>query len=125
MVYWTQIQELSLLRASHRFCSTGVRLTDIIADFQSIGTAGEYTRRRSMLFTDIRVSSFCTGNGGLLSDLMTKSSIRGNLTIYTPDISATHAKGLDYILGETNSYACHVGCLATDRVCSRPQLPVS
>ncbi|KAJ7603136.1 glycoside hydrolase family 79 protein [Mycena polygramma] len=51
--------------------------------------------------------SFCTGNGGLLADLMTKSTIRSNLTIYTADVVATHEKGLDYILGETNSYACH------------------
>ncbi|KAJ7684908.1 hypothetical protein DFH06DRAFT_1156865 [Mycena polygramma] len=52
--------------------------------------------------------SFCTGNGGLLADLMTKSTIRSNLTIYTADVVATHEKGLDYILGETNLYACHV-----------------
>ncbi|KAJ7931346.1 glycoside hydrolase family 79 protein [Mycena leptocephala] len=51
--------------------------------------------------------SFCTGNGGLLQDLMTKSTIRSNLTIYTTDVVATREKGLDYILGETNSYACH------------------
>ncbi|GLB40604.1 putative glycosyl hydrolase family 79 C-terminal beta domain [Lyophyllum shimeji] len=51
--------------------------------------------------------SFCAGNGGLLQDLMTKSTIRGNLTIFVPDIQATFAQGLDYILGETNSYACH------------------
>ncbi|KAF8072111.1 glycoside hydrolase family 79 protein [Lyophyllum atratum] len=51
--------------------------------------------------------SFCTGSGGLLSDLMTKSTIRGNLTVFVPDIEATFAQGLNYILGETNSYACH------------------
>ncbi|KAJ7178640.1 glycoside hydrolase family 79 protein [Mycena crocata] len=51
--------------------------------------------------------SFCTGNGGLLQDLMTKATIRTNITIYTNDVIATRAKGLDYILGETNSYACH------------------
>ncbi|KAJ7158933.1 glycoside hydrolase family 79 protein [Mycena filopes] len=51
--------------------------------------------------------SFCTGNGGLLQDLMTKATIRSNLTIYKTDVVATHAQGLDYILGETNSYACH------------------
>ncbi|KAJ7773034.1 glycoside hydrolase family 79 protein [Mycena metata] len=51
--------------------------------------------------------SFCTGNGGLLQDLMTKATIRSNLTIYSTDIAATHAQNLDYILGETNSYACH------------------
>ncbi|KAF8072084.1 glycoside hydrolase family 79 protein [Lyophyllum atratum] len=51
--------------------------------------------------------SFCAGSGGLLQDLMTKSTIRGNLTSFKPDITATRALGLDYVLGETNSYACH------------------
>ncbi|TFK35368.1 glycoside hydrolase family 79 protein [Crucibulum laeve] len=51
--------------------------------------------------------SFCSGSGGLLQDLMTKSTIRGNLTTFKPDITATRAKGLDYVLGETNSYSCH------------------
>ncbi|KAF9000674.1 glycoside hydrolase family 79 protein [Cyathus striatus] len=51
--------------------------------------------------------SFCTGSGGLLQDLMTKATIRGNLTIFTPDISASRGLGLDYVLGETNSYSCH------------------
>ncbi|KAG6820318.1 hypothetical protein H0H93_002405 [Arthromyces matolae] len=52
--------------------------------------------------------SFCAGSGGLLSDLMTKSTIRSNLTIFKPDIQASTALGLGYILGETNSYACHI-----------------
>ncbi|TDL25602.1 glycoside hydrolase family 79 protein [Rickenella mellea] len=51
--------------------------------------------------------SFCSGSAGLLQDLMTKSSIRGNLNPFVPDIAATRALGLDYVLGETNSYACH------------------
>ncbi|KAF8802474.1 glycoside hydrolase family 79 protein [Phlegmacium glaucopus] len=51
--------------------------------------------------------SFCTGSGGLLQDLMTKATIRGNLTGFIPDIAAAHGKGLDYVLGETNSYSCH------------------
>ena len=38
---------------------------------------------------------------------MTKSTIRSNLTSFNPDIAATKAQGLDYILGETNSYSCH------------------
>ena len=38
---------------------------------------------------------------------MTKSSIRSNLTVFNTDIAAVHAQGLDYILGETNSYSCH------------------
>lgn len=52
-------------------------------------------------------SSFCQGNGGLLQDLMTKSSVRGNLTVFNPDIAATRPKNIDYLMGETNSYACH------------------
>ncbi|KAJ7284845.1 glycoside hydrolase family 79 protein [Mycena rebaudengoi] len=51
--------------------------------------------------------SFCTGSSGLLQDLMTKSTIRSNLSIFTPDIEVTRAHGLDYVLGETNSYSCH------------------
>lgn len=51
--------------------------------------------------------SFCAGSEGLLSDLMAKSAVRGNLTVFNPDIAATKAKGLIYHLGETNSYACH------------------
>ncbi|KAJ7034931.1 glycoside hydrolase family 79 protein [Mycena alexandri] len=50
--------------------------------------------------------SFCAGNAGLLQDLMTKATIRSNLSAYIPDIQATQDKGLDYVFGETNSYAC-------------------
>ncbi len=39
---------------------------------------------------------------------MTKATIRSNLSIYEPDIEATHAKGLEYVLGETNSIPGHV-----------------
>ncbi|KAG6812433.1 hypothetical protein H0H92_002899 [Tricholoma furcatifolium] len=55
----------------------------------------------------ISTGSFCTGSGGLLANLMNKASIRGNLTAFAPDIQATFDQGLDYILGETNSYSCH------------------
>ncbi|KAJ7052496.1 glycoside hydrolase family 79 protein [Mycena amicta] len=51
--------------------------------------------------------SFCSGSEGLLQDLMTKATIRSNLTSFTPDIQATKAQGLDYVFGETNSYSCH------------------
>jgi len=39
---------------------------------------------------------------------MTKSTIRSNLSTFNSDIAAVRAKGLDYVLGETNSYSCHV-----------------
>ncbi|KAG1882087.1 glycoside hydrolase family 79 protein [Suillus subluteus] len=51
--------------------------------------------------------SFCTGSGAVLQDLMTKSNIRGNISMFSPDIEATLANGLNYILGETNSMSCH------------------
>ncbi|KAF5382078.1 hypothetical protein D9615_004232 [Tricholomella constricta] len=51
--------------------------------------------------------SFCSGSEGLLQDLMTKSTIRGNLSSFIPDITATRTRGLDYVFGETNSYSCH------------------
>lgn len=38
---------------------------------------------------------------------MTKSTIRSNLSSFNPDIAATKAQGLNFILGETNSYSCH------------------
>ncbi|KAJ6514067.1 glycoside hydrolase family 79 protein [Mycena vulgaris] len=45
---------------------------------------------------------------GLLQDLMTKATIRSNLSSFIPDIQATQEHNLDYVLGEqTNSYACH------------------
>ncbi|KAF5359624.1 hypothetical protein D9756_003262 [Leucocoprinus leucothites] len=51
--------------------------------------------------------SFCSGSGALLQDLMTKASIRGNLTIFAPDANSVRSKGIDYVLGETNSFSCH------------------
>ncbi|KAF8428843.1 glycoside hydrolase family 79 protein [Boletus edulis BED1] len=51
--------------------------------------------------------SFCSGSGAILQDLMTKSYIRGNISVFEPDIKATFAHGLKYILGETNSLSCH------------------
>ncbi len=43
--------------------------------------------------------SFCSGNEGLLQDLMTKSTIRSNLTEFQGDIAATNAQGFPYYLG--------------------------
>ncbi|KAG1725351.1 glycoside hydrolase family 79 protein [Suillus paluster] len=51
--------------------------------------------------------SFCTGGKAMLQDLMTKSYIRGNISMFSPDIEATIANGLNYILGETNSMSCN------------------
>ncbi|KAF8208873.1 glycoside hydrolase family 79 protein [Mycena galopus ATCC 62051] len=51
--------------------------------------------------------SFCAGSESLLQDLMTKATIRSNLSSFSSDIEAVQAQGLDYVFGETNSYSCH------------------
>ncbi|RPD70303.1 glycoside hydrolase family 79 protein [Lentinus tigrinus ALCF2SS1-7] len=50
---------------------------------------------------------FCNGGDFPLTSFMSKSAVRGNLTGFKDDIAATHARGLTYVLGETNSIACH------------------
>ncbi|OJT07649.1 Beta-glucuronidase [Trametes pubescens] len=52
-------------------------------------------------------AAFCDGGDFPLVSFMSKTGVRGNLTIYEADIAATQAQGLVYILGETNSIACH------------------
>ena len=44
-------------------------------------------------------AAFCSGGDFDLISFMNKTSIRGNLTVFEEDITATHANGLDYILG--------------------------
>ncbi|KAI0751852.1 glycoside hydrolase family 79 protein [Daedaleopsis nitida] len=50
---------------------------------------------------------FCNGGNFSLVSFMDKAYIRSNLSIFEADITATRAQGLQYILGETNSIACH------------------
>ncbi|GBE78909.1 predicted protein [Sparassis crispa] len=52
-------------------------------------------------------AAFCNGGALGLVSFMNKTSIRGNLTVFEDDIAATYAKGLTYVIGETNSVACH------------------
>ncbi|KAF5380765.1 hypothetical protein D9757_007088 [Collybiopsis confluens] len=42
-----------------------------------------------------------------IQNLMSKANVRGNLSTLIPDIAATKAQGLTYVLGETNSYFGH------------------
>ncbi|KAI0659696.1 hypothetical protein C8Q70DRAFT_88442 [Cubamyces menziesii] len=53
------------------------------------------------------VISSCNGTAVSLEEFMSKEAVRSNLTIFVDDIAATKANGLGYILGETNSAACH------------------
>ncbi|KAF9812100.1 hypothetical protein IEO21_06383 [Rhodonia placenta] len=52
-------------------------------------------------------AAFCNGGDFGLISFMNKASVRGNLTIFEADINATYEHGLTYVLGETNSVACH------------------
>ncbi|KAH9887651.1 glycoside hydrolase family 79 protein [Cubamyces lactineus] len=52
-------------------------------------------------------AAFCNGGDFPLISFMSKANVRSNLTVFEADIAATQAKGLLYILGETNSIACH------------------
>jgi hypothetical protein len=39
---------------------------------------------------------------------MAKSQIREGLKAFEADIAAAKSKGVDYVLGEANSFSCHV-----------------
>ncbi|EJT96649.1 hypothetical protein DACRYDRAFT_60186 [Dacryopinax primogenitus] len=51
--------------------------------------------------------SFCQGAGGAVADLMNKAYVRGNLSVFDPEIAAANAQGWRFELGETNSVSCH------------------
>ena len=42
---------------------------------------------------------FCNGGDFPLRSFMSKSAVRGNLTVFTSDIAATRSQGLVYVLG--------------------------
>ncbi|KIJ51887.1 glycoside hydrolase family 79 protein [Sphaerobolus stellatus SS14] len=50
---------------------------------------------------------FCSGGDFALSSFMDKDAVRGNLSIFSVDVVEVKDRGLKYILGETNSIACH------------------
>ncbi|KAH9928926.1 glycoside hydrolase family 79 protein [Fomitopsis serialis] len=52
-------------------------------------------------------AAFCNGGDFGLISFMNKTTVRGNLTVFEADIAASKANGLAYVLGETNSIACH------------------
>ncbi|KAH9936780.1 glycoside hydrolase family 79 protein [Epithele typhae] len=52
-------------------------------------------------------AAFCNGGDFPLTSFMNKTYVRGNLTHFIPDIAAATEQGFPYILGETNSIACH------------------
>ncbi|KAF5314543.1 hypothetical protein D9611_007010 [Ephemerocybe angulata] len=51
--------------------------------------------------------SICKGSTKDLKSLVTKSSIRQGLDALKEDIAAAKSKGLEYILGEANSFSCY------------------
>ncbi|THV02264.1 hypothetical protein K435DRAFT_817806 [Dendrothele bispora CBS 962.96] len=60
------------------------------------------------LITAISRHRYSGGNtASVLQDLMSKETIRSNVTILNPDIVVSQSQGLDYVLGEVNSYSGH------------------
>ena len=74
---------------------------------------GKYITRQVLLF-DVRRDDaelcdrisqhrysgvFCNGGDFPLRSFMSKTSVRGNLTVFKPDIAVTRSRGLVYILG--------------------------
>ncbi|KAF7297828.1 hypothetical protein MKEN_01406600 [Mycena kentingensis (nom. inval.)] len=55
------------------------------------------------------------GAGEILTDIVIKANVRSNLTQLSQDISLVRSKGLDYVLGETNSCFGH-GAVNTSHV---------
>jgi hypothetical protein len=51
--------------------------------------------------------AFAEGMPVHVGSLMSKRSVRANLTIKAADVAATHAEGLEYTLSEGNSYGNH------------------
>ncbi|KAK0204025.1 hypothetical protein DFS33DRAFT_1488239 [Desarmillaria ectypa] len=47
---------------------------------------------------DIIIQASREGGDDLLQDLMTKDTIRDNLSVFTTDIAQMHKRGLDYVL---------------------------
>ncbi|KAJ3747810.1 glycoside hydrolase family 79 protein [Lentinula detonsa] len=56
----------------------------------------------------------CGSIGACIQDMMSKNFIRGNLSQFIPDIAATKAQNLTYVLGETNSYFNHGSANVSD-----------
>lgn len=50
----------------------------------------------------------CRGDEEDLRDLVSKPNIRRGLDALRDDIAAVKSKGLEYVLGEANSFTCHV-----------------
>ncbi|KAF8588175.1 glycoside hydrolase family 79 protein [Ramaria rubella] len=51
--------------------------------------------------------AFCSGGNFALASFMSKAAVRSNLTLFSPDVAEVRSKGFPYVLGETNSIACH------------------
>ena len=47
-------------------------------------------------------AAFCSGGDFALSSFLSKTNVRGNLTLWKPDIAASKQRGLRYVLGYVN-----------------------
>lgn len=51
--------------------------------------------------------AFCSGGDFALTSFMSKAAVRSNLTVFASDVQVVIDTGFPYVLGETNSIACH------------------
>ncbi|KAH8822898.1 glycoside hydrolase family 79 protein [Flagelloscypha sp. PMI_526] len=92
----------SLAESQHT--STSWSPAALIADGIQRSFGGKYLKVMSQHHYS---GSACSGSKQILSDLANKNAIRSNVSIFLPDIQGYRYNGLDFVFGETNSYACH------------------
>jgi len=86
------------------FAGTGFTPTEIFNDGILDSTPGKLITQISQH----RYSgAFCSGGDFALASFMSKAAVRSNITVFSADIAKVHSTGLKYVLGETNSIACH------------------
>ncbi|KAF8520875.1 glycoside hydrolase family 79 protein [Hysterangium stoloniferum] len=86
------------------FAGQGFTPTGIFNDNILQSTPGKVIRQISQH----RYSGFfCFGGDFALESFMSKAAVRSNITVFSADIAEVKSKGFPYVLGETNSIACH------------------
>ncbi|KAF5380722.1 hypothetical protein D9757_007094 [Collybiopsis confluens] len=69
--------------------------------------AGQQIKTYAAHFYNMGGGANCGSISSCIQGLMSKTSIRGNLTQWIPDIAFVKSLGLDYVFGESNSYTGH------------------
>ncbi|KAJ7935439.1 glycoside hydrolase family 79 protein [Mycena leptocephala] len=118
----------------------GPSFANVVHDADSFSALGVFTHGildspAGALLRTFSQHHYQCGAGEVLTDIVLKNNIRGNLTQLLPDVAVVRSHGMDYVLGETNSCFGHgavntsnVGGIATwtlDYLLFAPQVGVS